>query len=135
MIVNRVFKGRDVPGQSGTGRPIVPGQKSFLVPLYLCPGTKNVSLSRCPFVLEQEQQQKSQDKLLYPGTSRDEITKGQLISKVIYGLLTSPKKRTDEFVLFAFLLFTANKSNSSVRFLGVSTACQSAFRFFLTFSI
>ena len=42
--------------------------------------------------------------------------KGQLISKAIYGLLTSPKKRTGEFVLFAFLFFTANKSNSSVRF-------------------
>ena len=42
--------------------------------------------------------------------------KGQLISKAIYGLLTSPKKRTDEFVLFAFLLFTANKSNSFVHF-------------------
>ena len=28
--------------------------------------------------------------------------KGQLISKAIYGLLTSPKTRTDEFVLFAF---------------------------------
>ena len=38
-----------------------------------------------------------------------EISKGQLISKAIYGLLTSPKKRTDEFVLFAFLLCTANK--------------------------
>ena len=60
-------------------------------------------------------------------------SKGQLISKAIYGLLTSPKKRTDEFVLFAFLLFTANKSNSSVRFLGESTASQSAFRFYLTF--
>ena len=60
-------------------------------------------------------------------------TKGQLISKAIYGLLTSPKKRMDEFVLFVFLLFTANKSNSSVRFLGESTACQSAFRFYLTF--
>ena len=55
-------------------------------------------------------------------------TKGQLISKAIYGLLTSPKKRTDEFVLFAFLLFTANKSNSSVRFLGESTAWQFAFK-------
>ena len=32
--------------------------------------------------------------------------KGQLISKPIYDLLTSPKKRTDEFDLFAFLLFT-----------------------------
>ena len=37
----------------------------------------------------------------------------QLISKAIYGLLTSPKKQTDEFVLFAFLLFIASKSNSS----------------------
>ena len=55
-------------------------------------------------------------------------SKGQLISKAIYGLLTSPKKQTDEFVLFAFLLFTANKSNSSVRFLGESTARQSAFQ-------
>ena len=53
--------------------------------------------------------------------------KGQLISKAIYGLLTSPKKRTNEFVLLTFLLFTANKSNSSVRFLGESTARQSAF--------
>ena len=62
------------------------------------------------------------------------IFKGQLISKAIYGLLTSPKKQTDEFVLFAFLLFTANKSNSSVHFLGESSARQSAFRFYLTFS-
>ena len=29
-----------------------------------------------------------------------EAAKGQLISKAIYGLLISPKKRTDEFVLF-----------------------------------
>ena len=28
----------------------------------------------------------------------------------------------------------ANKSNSAVRFIGKSTACQSAFRFYLTFS-
>ena len=48
------------------------------------------------------------------------VCKGQLISKAISGLLTSSKKRTDEFVLFAFLLFTANKSNLSVRFLGES---------------
>ena len=40
----------------------------------------------------------------------------------------------DEFVLFAFLLFTANKSNSSVRFLGEPTARQSAFWFYLTFN-
>ena len=56
------------------------------------------------------------------------ITKGQLISKPIYGLLTSPKKRTDEFDLFAVLLFTANKSNLFFRFFGESMARQSAFR-------
>ena len=56
------------------------------------------------------------------------FVKGQLISKAIYGLLTSPKKRTDKFVLFAFLLFMANKSNLSVRFFGESKARQSAFK-------
>ena len=57
--------------------------------------------------------------------------KGQFISKAIYGLLTSPKKRTEEFV---WLLFYSNKSNPSVCLLGESTARQSAFRFYLTFS-
>ena len=47
-----------------------------------------------------------------------EITKGQLISKAIHGQLTSPKKRTDEFDLFAMKSKKANKSNSFVRFLG-----------------
>ena len=42
--------------------------------------------------------------------------KGQLISKAIYGLLTSPKTRTDEFDLFAVKSKKANKTNSSVRF-------------------
>ena len=55
------------------------------------------------------------------------VPKGQLISKAIYGLPSSPKKRTTELVLFAFLLFTANKSNLPVCFLGESTARQSAF--------
>ena len=63
------------------------------------------------------------------------LFKGQLISKAIYGLLTSPKKRTDEFVSFPFLIFAANKSNSPVRFLGESRARQSAFRFYLAFKI
>ena len=53
--------------------------------------------------------------------------KGQLISKADWGAIDSPKKRTDEFVLFAFLLFTANKSNSFVRFFGESAAPKSAF--------
>ena len=61
------------------------------------------------------------------------ITKGQLISKADWRTIDSPKKRTDEFVLFAFLLFTANNSNQSARFLGESTARTSAFQFYLTF--
>ena len=56
------------------------------------------------------------------------LPKGQLISKADWRAIDSPKKWTDEFVLFAFLLFTANKSNSSVHFLGESTARQSGFR-------
>ena len=62
------------------------------------------------------------------------VSKGQLISKADWNAKDSPKKRMDEFVLFAFLLLTVNKSNSSVCFLGESTVCQSGFRFYLTFS-
>ena len=58
-------------------------------------------------------------------TYRGSSIKGQLISKA----------GKDEFVSFAFLLFTANKSNSSVHFLGESMARQSAFQFYLTFSM
>ena len=57
-----------------------------------------------------------------------EYSKGQLISKADCCAIDSSKKQTDEFVLFAFLLFTANKSNSSVRFLGESTDRQTAFQ-------
>ena len=66
----------------------------------------------------------------YPSTT----AKGQLIPKAIYGLLTSSKKRMDKFVLFAFLLFMANKSNSSVHFLRECTAHQSAYWLYLTFT-
>ena len=47
---------------------------------------------------------------------RSELSsKGQLICKADWCAIDSPKKRTNEFVLFAFLLLTANKSHSSVR--------------------
>ena len=39
-----------------------------------------------------------------------------------------------EFVLFAFLHFTANKTNSFVCFLGKSTARPNCFWFYMTFS-
>ena len=55
--------------------------------------------------------------------STTDNTKGQLISKSDWRAIDSPKKQTDEFVLFAFSLFKANKPNFSVRFLGESTAC------------
>ena len=46
---------RDVLGQSGTGRSIVPLSRD-----------KKISLSCCPFVPGQEEQQKSQDKITLP---------------------------------------------------------------------
>ena len=56
-----------------------------------------------------------------------QAAKGQLISKADWRAVDSPKKRTDEFDLFAVKSKKANKSNSSVRFLGESMARQSAF--------
>ena len=59
--------------------------------------------------------------------SRKQRGKGQLISKADWRAVDSPKKRTDEFDLFAVKSKKANKTNSSVRFLGESMARQSAF--------
>ena len=47
-------------------------------------------------------------------------SKGQLISKAIYGLLTSSKKRTDEFDFFPFLLFIAEEVKFVRSFFGRS---------------
>ena len=57
-------------------------------------------------------------------------TKGQIKPKAHWRAVDSPKKRTNEFVLFAFLLFTANKTNLFVRFLGESTVRPNCFRFY-----
>ena len=54
--------------------------------------------------------------------------KGQIKPKA-----DSPKKWMNQFVLFAFLLFTANKTNSFVLFLGEYTAHPNCFWFYLTF--
>jgi hypothetical protein len=43
VLETSVFTGRDVPGQTGTGRPAVPLSRDkdiFLVPVSLCPGTR-----------------------------------------------------------------------------------------------
>ena len=61
-------------------------------------------------------------------------TKGQLISKADWRAIDSPKKRTDEFDFVAVKSEKANKTNSFVHFLGESTAGQSCFWFYLTFS-
>ena len=55
--------------------------------------------------------------------------KGQIISKADWRAIDSPKEQMDEFVQFAFLLFAANKSNSSILFSGESTTLQSDFGF------
>ena len=64
----------------------------------------------------------------------ESTAKGQLILKADWRGIDSPKKRTDKFVSFSFLLFMANKSNLSLRLLGESAARQSALWFYLTFN-
>ena len=59
------------------------------------------------------------------------LFKGQLITEAIYGLLTSPKKRTDEFVLFAFFALHGKKIKFVRSFLG--RICRSPI-FFLVLS-
>ena len=60
-------------------------------------------------------------------TLKQGTSKGQMKPKADWLAVDSPKKRKDECVLFAFLLFPANHTNSSVHFLGESRARQSAF--------
>ena len=61
IVCTSVSKGRDVPrdvpGQTGTGCPVVPLSRD-----------KKNFLSRCPFVPGQGQEQMSRDKTLCPGT-------------------------------------------------------------------
>ena len=65
--------------------------------------------------------------LKVPSLLNDLNAKGQLISKADWHAINSPKKRTDEFDLFAVKSKKAKKINSSPNFLGESMACQSAF--------
>ena len=55
--------------------------------------------------------------------------KGQKKPKADWRAVDSLKKRTNKFVFIAFLLYTANKTNSFVHFLGESTARRNCFRF------
>ena len=57
------------------------------------------------------------------------ISKDQLFRKAEWRAVDSPKKRTDEFDLFAVKSKKANKTNSTVRFLVESMARQSAYGF------
>ena len=56
-----------------------------------------------------------------------ESTKGQVKPKADWRAVDSSKKGTDEFDLFAVKSKKANKTNSSVLFLGESMDRQSAF--------
>ena len=55
--------------------------------------------------------------------------KGQIKSKADWRALDSPKKQTNKFVLFAFLLFTANKTNSSIYLWKNLRRAQTTFNF------
>ena len=59
----------------------------------------------------------------------DGITKGQIKPKADWGAVDSPKKRMNEFVLFAVKSKKANKKKSFVRFWGESTVSQSVLDF------
>ena len=61
------------------------------------------------------------------------MIKGQIQPKADWRAIDSSKKQTNGFVLFAFLLFMASKTNSLVHFLGESTARPNCFWFYLTF--
>ena len=65
-----------------------------------------------------------------PGTYQ-EITKGQLISKAIYGLLTSPKIR---ICFVCFFTLHSKQIKFICLFFGRIYARQSAFWFYLTFN-
>ena len=60
------------------------------------------------------------------------------LDKADWYAVESPKKwasnQTNEFILFPFLLFMANKTNSFVQFLEESMAHPNCFLFYLTFS-
>ena len=58
--------------------------------------------------------------------------KGQIKPKANWRAVDSPKKRTNEFVLFAFLLLTANKTDLFVNWENLRR--PNCFRFYLTFS-
>ena len=60
--------------------------------------------------------------------------KGQIKPKADLRAVDSPKKRTNKFVLFAFLLFMAKNPNSFVCFFGESMARPNCFWFYLTFT-
>ena len=64
-----VSKTRDVPGQTGTGHPVVPLSRD-----------KKKFLSRCPFAPGQGQEQMSRDKITpkKPGKRRAKTEKGVL---------------------------------------------------------
>ena len=53
--------------------------------------------------------------------------KGQIKPKAYWRAVDSPKKQTNEFVLFAYLLLTEIKTNSFVRFWGESTGRPNCF--------
>ena len=64
----------------------------------------------------------------------NEAFKGQLILKAIYGLLTSPKKWTDEFVFLAFFTLHSKQIKFVCLFFVRIYASQSTFWFYPSFN-
>ena len=89
-----VSKGRDVPGQTGTGRPVVPLSRD-----------KKKFLSRCPVVPGQGQEQMSRDKFLCPGPSRDKTIQKFSKKKIRFTVLEHHFPVLEHPFLFQNVLF------------------------------
>ena len=92
----------------------------IILPLNIC------VLFLCKILSFIKLQEYSTREFSYPSRQRSGKTVSRLACR------SFSQKTKDEFVLFTFLLFMANKTNSSVCFLGESTVCQSAFWYYLT---
>ena len=79
------------------------------------PGQKTIFLSRCPFVLGQGQEQKSRDKLLCPGTSRDKMNFKISKKNNIFSVLEHQCPVLEHPFLFYNVLFCFRTSFSCFR--------------------
>ena len=106
IMQTRVSKGRPGTSWDNLGRDIplslCTGTKKFPCPAVPLFGTKKVSLSRCPFVTRQEQQEKSCNKLFCPRTKKN-VKKVKKVKNVKKCQIMSKNVKKIIFTLFSLL--------------------------------